>query len=360
MKRIPGSLRLWPLEPRERRRRQARLVGSPRTHLAAFAGAFGLALAVWLTEGDTRPTGGAPTLWEHDLEDLVAITYRSETSRLTIAPREIDGHSLLWAHESRAESPSSAGEGAAPRLAQRTEDAGFPLGASGREVARALARLQPVRELPPIGAADAFAYGFGPRNASLTIDFGAGANRLLIGARVPAGEERYAALLPPAGLESDERADELAGARLVVLPRSLMTPLTIGEGALRLRVLHEFAPDRVAHATLEVSGSEARAERDDAGGWSAAEGGDIGWSEVVAERLELLAIAGFAAPPQPDSLRLLVRASYHDEEGTRLGWVELFAERQGVGYWVATELTGVPAVAEPTLAGRVEAALPAS
>ena len=300
---------------------------SPRTagargYAAALVIALAAAAVLRFTADPGAADAGRTALWEHKLSELAAVTYSSSTLQLDIRPLSADGGEHLIAVEN--------GAGRTLR---------YPLGDFGREAVAELAVLRPVRDLGPLDG-DPAVYGLGGGSARLTVDFGDELMEIFVGREVPAGEERFA----------------LLGPRLVALAGDLITPFELGQGALRVRRLHEFPWSSVRGITLSVDGRSGALTRETGGGWTVAEG--VSQAAVrLAERSWQLAVLGFEPPPMAERLGTLVNLGYRDAEGNELGWVELMKDLETDTYWVTSERTVFPALADATLARRVEESL---
>jgi hypothetical protein len=137
--------------------------------------------------------------------------------------------------------------------------------------------------------------------------------------------------------------------------------LLTGSGAVRERRVHYFSDSDVARVRVEALGRERVSDRRVRDPRAPAV-----WTPVDApdevdqtfanfmERVGQLAIQGFDAQPDPDSLERLVRIEYSAEAGEGLGFLELFRGSVPGSYYLTSERTRIPAEAIALLAQRVE------
>lgn len=322
-------------------------MGRVRTYAVACGCAVVAAAVVRFTdEGDSIQTSDSAALWEYHPSEVVELVYESGGALLRVRPDTVGGRHAWWAVETDSTGTRS-----------------YPLGSAGREVIRSLVELRPARDL---GTVDSLAglhpFGLDRPSARLLIDFGRDERELWLGKRVPAGEERYA-LLVRGGSAPGGSAGGRAGAasvgpsKLVALHASMILPLELGQGALRVRRLHDFLEGRVSTVRFTVDAREGRLERRPDGSW-AVEGSRPAPSRELLEHAWRLAISEFRPIPGEGELRKLVSVWYADAQRGDLGWLELFKEAgERPAYWLATERTGVPALADPVSAARVEEAI---
>jgi hypothetical protein len=130
---------------------------------------------------------------------------------------------------------------------------------------------------------------------------------------------------------------------------------------VRERRVHSFPDADVAQVRIEAAGGERaldRRIRDPRAPavWTpldAPESADQTFANFM-ERVGQLAIQGFDAQPDPDSLERLVRIEYFGEDGEALGFLELFRGPLAGDYYLSSERTRIPAEAIALLAQRVE------
>ena len=222
----------------------------------------------------------------------------------------------------------------------------FPVGAPGHTLVGRLAALRVIRDLGVVSPEMITQFGLDELDERITVTFRDGQRELVLGDSIFGSPARY--VLEPA-----------TGAGYVVA-NDIVTPLRIGEGAIRERFLHLFADGDVATVRVTSSAGERAMARDESGSWTPVDGGQP--NEAFAnfmQRVGQLAIGGYGADPAPETLRLLLRVDYMDAEGATLGFLEMLRDdgAEMDSYLIRSERTRVLAYAVTTLAERVEQGL---
>ncbi len=276
---------------------------------------------------------GLPLMWERDTADFRVLDYGSPELQLTIERRAADGDDYYyWGIQ------TLAGESSEPLE--------FPVGWSGRALVPRVAAMRVLRDLGTLSPDQRVSYGIEDSEISIAVGFTDERRELVVGDSVFGGHDHYAM--------------ELATGRGMVISREIVNPLQLGEGSVRERLVHDFATDRVATAVVKAERGERTMERTGENEWTApgATDPDPGFANFM-ERVEALAIEGFADLPAEESLRLLLRIDYLDGDGDSLAFMELLrddsAERPT--HYIRSERTRIIARAHGILTDRVEQAL---
>jgi len=305
-----------------------------RIHAGLFVVAAVAAFLTWNRETVSEADRGLILAWDRDTLDVAAVHYRSPVADLLIERRTDADGDFLWAVESGERHPDALE---------------YPVGAPGHTLVGRLASLRVIRDLGELSPERMARYGLADAEERIAVRFDDELRELVVGDSIFGGGDRYAA--------------ELATGVGYVIPRDLVNPLRIGEGAIRERWLHHFQDADVA--TVQVvtgTGDQPRTmARSESGDWTGPESTepDAGFANLM-ERIGQLAIAGYGVDPSSLGNPIpLLRVDYIDAEGSALGFVELFrdASAERDGYYIRSERTRVVAHAVTTLAERVEQGL---
>lgn len=305
-----------------------------RIHAGLFVVAAVAAFLTWNREAVSEADRGLTLAWDRDSVDVASVYYQSPAMDLLIERRTDADGDFLWAVESRAAQPDVLE---------------YPVGAPGHTLVGRLAGLRVIRDLGQLSPEQMARYGLADAEERITVRLGGELRELVVGDSIFGGADRYAAE-PATGVG-------------YVIPADIVNPLRIGEGAIRERWLHHFQDADVATVRVVAgTGGEPRTmARGEAGEWTGPESAepDAGFANLM-ERVGQLAIAGYGVDPSALGSPIpLLRVDYIDEEGSTLGFVELFrdagAERDP--YYIRSERTRVLARAVTTLAERVEQGL---
>lgn len=249
--------------------------------------------------------GGRNALWKAAADGVRGITFETR-GRLVILERREDG---LWG---RVERPSPDGSGASVRE--------FPLAPEGKDLFAALAAPVPLRAVGPLDPTTRARYGLD--DGTLTVDAGA-SHTLMVGSRVMAGNDRYAA---------DRRARAV-----VILPAAMIDPLDQPE-RLALRRLVDLDEKAVSRLVAARGDRSREAARDPAGGWKVS-GGDSDEAYLAEE----IARAAFRLVPSDfapaDRAREMSPAGRVTLTAGSAASVDLELYARGEEYWVKTPLT---------------------
>lgn len=305
-----------------------------RIHAGLFVVAAVAAFLTWNRETVSEADRGLILAWDRDTTDVASVQYQSPVADLLIERRTDADGDFLWAVESGERHPDALE---------------YPVGAPGHTLVGRLASLRVIRDLGELSPEQLARYGLVDAEERIAVRFGDELRELVVGDSIFGGGDRYAAE-PATGVG-------------YVIPRDLVNPLRIGEGAIRERWLHHFQDAEVAAVRVVTgTGGEPRTmARGEAGEWTGPESAepDAGFANLM-ERIGQLAIAGYGVDPSSLGSPLpLLRVDYIDAEGSTLGFMELFrdagAERDP--YYIRSERTRVLARAVTTLAERVEQGL---
>ena len=365
-----------------------------KLHAIFFAVALVTALLTWTREQVDESEQGFALAWDRDSLQVASVHYRGPSREVTVERRVGEDGDFLWATEvtqtdegtrqASAEATVDA-PGAAPVAADTApaplDTLQYPVGVPGHTLVARLARLRVIRDMGVLSPQDTERFGLEDPAERILLRFGDGARELLVGDSAFGGSDRYAV---------DPATD--AG---YVVGHDIVGPLSIGQGALRERWLHRFSDPDVAAVRVAIpTGASREMARTEAGEWvaSARDGGgrdggardggaardaDNGGNDGAPEnatssqgtpdaafanfmqRVNQLAIGGYGADPNPESTRSLLFVEFFDDDGDRIGFVELLhdnlADRDP--YYVRSETTRVVAHAVTSLAERVAQAL---
>ena len=302
-----------------------------RAHVAFFAVAVIATLLTW-----NRDTSGAadrdlPVVWERDTTDVLGVHYRTPTLDLRVERRSDDDGAFLWGNQTRAGLASLE----------------FPVGAEGHALLTVLSVLQVERELGQLSDERKTRYGLVDSGHLLSVRFDDGQRELVVGDSVFGSGDRYA-------LESATGVG-------YVLSRHLIGVLEGGDGALRERVAHHFAPVDIGAVRISGPAGERRMARTEEGDWTEIDGGspDTGFGNFM-ERVGLLSVGeGYADPPSPGDLTLILRMDYVSVDAEPLGFFELLHDGGSPlkTYFLVSETTRIPGRVPRLLAERVEQAV---
>jgi len=311
---------------------------SVRVHAVLLLLAAVAAFLTWTREAPTAEQLERPLIWERDTTDIIAVTYRSGERQLDIEKREDGGEVFLWGTEVRLSlSPDSGG----------ADTLVFPVGQPGAAVMNGFSEFRVLREFGAVSPERIADFGLDEPDGRVTVRFGDGSRVIEVGDAVYGGTDRYG-------------RDQATGSAYV-LPSDLIGPLQTGSGAVRERRVHYFPDADVARVRVEALGRERvldRRIRDPRAPavWTPVdlpEEADQTFANFM-ERVGQLAIQGFDAQPDPESLESLVRIEYSGEDSEALGFLELFRGPLPGDYYLSSERTRVPAGAIALLAQRVE------
>ncbi|HEY8144116.1 MAG TPA: DUF4340 domain-containing protein [Kofleriaceae bacterium] len=250
--------------------------------------------------------GGRNALWKAAADGVRGVTFETR-GRLVVLERRDDG---LWG---RVERPSPDGTGASVRE--------FPLAPEGKDLFAALAEPVPLRAVGPLDPTTRARYGLD--DGTLTVDVGSASHTLMVGSRVMAGNDRYAA-------ERRARA-------VVILPAAMMDPLDQPE-RLALRRLVDLDEKAVSRLVAARGDRSREAERDPAGGWKVS-GGDSEeayLAEEIARAAFRLVPSDFAPADRAKEMSPAGRVTLTAGSAASVD-LELYA--RGEEYWVKTPLT---------------------
>lgn len=303
-----------------------------RIHIVLFAVAAVGALLTWTRD---RPVGEDEPImrvWDRDSTDVRLVHYRTEEMDLRIERRTDPDGDFLWGTQ-------IAGTDGPDTL-------DFPIGPAGRLLVERIAQLRTLRELGSLSPEMTNELGIDGSIQRLLVRFTDEERELVLGDNVLGLPDQYA-YEPATGLG-------------YVLPRHVVESLADGEEHIRERWVHHFAPEDVAEVRVDVAGRvRVMSPMEQAGEWTEVGGStpDLAFATFM-QRVNELAIDGFAVRPAPGSVRLLLRVDYVGREGQRLGFLELMRDdSQEVAYFLRSETTRVPAQAMSFLAARVEEGL---
>ena len=305
-----------------------------RIHAGLFIVAAVAAFLTWNRDTVSEADRGLILAWDRDTTDVVSVHYQAPAMNLLIERRTDADGDFLWAIESGA---------------QRPDALEYPVGAPGHTLVGRLASLRVIRDLGELSPEQLTRYGLAGVGERIAVRFDDELRELVLGDSIFGGGDRY--------------ATEPATGVGYVIPRDIVNPLRIGEGAIRERWLHHFQDGDVATVRVVAgAGGEPRTmARGESGDWTGPESAepDAGFANLM-ERVGQLAIAGYGVDPSSLGNPVpLLRVDYLDAEGSALGFVELLrdvgAERDP--YYIRSERTRVLAEAVTTLAERVEQGL---
>ncbi len=313
---------------------QPSLFRALRFHAALFVVAVVAAILTWNRDIVPADERARPLAWQRDTTEVVSVRLVHPEIDMEIQRRVDDRGDFLWGTQVTGAT-----------LADTLE---FPAGAPAHTLVGRLAGLRVIRELGPLSPVMQTEFGLDEPWGTLTVNFGDEERTLLLGDSTFASTDRYA-------------ADQATWSGYVV-PGDVVSPLRIGQGALRERWLHRFQSDEVSRVRLSGRAGERLMTLGESGAWSPGSGGDV--DEAFAnfmQRVDQLAIAGYGDTPLPDMLSSIMMLEYLDADGNNLGFVELLRETDpgDQPYFIRSETTRVVARAVRTLAERVEQGLEA-
>ena len=304
-----------------------------KAHIALFAIAVVATLLTWNRDQVSESARDMALVWRHDSTDFKQFHYSNSALDLRVE-RRTDGHGpFYWGFETRGN-----------RSAEPLE---FPVGGSSSLLIPRLVTLYALRDLGTLSSERQARFGLADTDVQLTVEFADQRRELVVGDSVFGGADRYIM--------------ERATGRGYVISRQIMNQIELGEGALRVRMLHNFPVREVARVRVAAgAGRERTMARTESDEWAEPGGDtpDAGFANFM-ERVDQLAIEGYDSLPPANRLRLVLRLDYLDDEGDALGFVELLrddmAERNV--YFLRTENTRIIARAHSVLTERVEQAV---
>ena len=303
-----------------------------RIHIVLFAVAAIGAMLTWTRDRSIGEDELVVRVWDRDSADVRLVHYRTEEMDLRIERRTDQDGDFLWGTQ-------IAGTDGPDTL-------DFPIGPAGRGLVERIARLRTLRELGPLSPEMMSELGVEGSIRRLLVRFTDEERELVLGDNVLGLPDQYA-FEPATGLG-------------YVLPRQVVEPLANGEGHVRERSVHHFALEDIAEVRVDVAGRlRAMSPMEQTGEWTEVGGStpDLAFATFM-QRVNELAIEGFAVRPAPESVRLLLRVDYIGREGEPLGFLELMRDdSQENAYFLRSETTRVPAQAMGFLAVRVEEGL---
>ena len=304
-----------------------------KAHLALFVAAVVATVVAWNRDEVAEAARDLALVWQRDTTDFRALHYRGPTLDLRIERRADRDGPFYWAVRTRHRESRDSLE--------------FPVGWSGAAVVPRLTVLRALRDLGTPSTEQLASYGLADSEVRLTVEFNDGRRELVVGDSVFGGEDRY--VLEP------------ATGRGYVISRDAISPIELGEGALRERAVHNFRPNDVAEVRVAAGPDRERTMvRTESGEWMEPDGDapDIGFGNFM-ERVDDLAIEGYDSLPSREELRLVLRMEYLDDDGDALGFVELLRDDppERDAYYLRSETTRILARAHSILTERVEQAV---
>lgn len=304
-----------------------------RIHIILFALAAIGALLTWTRDRSFDEDETIMRVWDRDSADVRLVHYRTGEIDLRIERRTDQDGDFLWGTQ-------IAGTDGPDTL-------DFPIGPAGRGLVARISRLRTLREMGPLSPEMANELGIDGSIQRLLVRFTDEDRELILGDSVFGLPDQYA-FEPATGLG-------------YVLPRQVVQPLANGEGHVRERWVHHFALEDVAEVRVEVAGRvRVMSPMEQPGEWTEVGGStpDLAFATFM-QRVNELAIEGFAVRPAPGSVSMLVRVDYVGREGEPLGFLELMRDdgSEEEDYFLRSETTRVPAQAMSFLAARVEEGL---
>ncbi|MCI0436756.1 MAG: DUF4340 domain-containing protein [Gemmatimonadetes bacterium] len=344
-----------------------------------------VAFVTWTAEDRPASDDAAVVVWDRAQGDVARVSYSALNRLVELERRGAGDDAHIWGKETltlapppadtaradsiarsaaaaatvgRSATPPDSGvtrDTAAARVnqapAKTTQVEEYPVGEQGEDLLERLDKLRAVRDLGAVTDAKRSAYGLAEAEPKLTIYFRNGEQRTFtLGKNVVGGGDRYA-------LDVDRN-------RVYVLPIALLQSLEGGSSMLRLMKYQPFEPNQVASVTLRAGNAERSVHRRTVGSpptpiWTRAGSTtpDPAYGNFM-EQLDRLWVSRYATNVAPDTLQLILRASYLNEDGRALGFLELLRTRAANDasplYFMRTSRTIVLGEVYGPLAERVE------
>jgi hypothetical protein len=330
-------------------------------HATLLLAALLTAFITWTGDDGPARNDASTVIWERNPTEVAAVVFQTGNRSLELQRRGAGDAAHVWTRETLPEPPppaplptdstakpdSAAAPATPPPPRMRTDE--FPAGKRSEEIFKSLATLRVERDLGRVDAKKREEYGLNKSDAKLTIRFRDRAERsFALGNTVVGGGGRYAL---------DGSAN-----RVYVLSSDLLRSLEPGSGELRLTELHDFEISRLAAVAVHAAGGERRMQRRTASSppqviWTepGSERTDQAFSNFM-EQLNQLWISRFAPEVSSDSLQIVIRIEYFDDDGDRLSTLELFRTRGNAPrtYYMRTPRTIVPGEVYAPLGDRIE------
>jgi uncharacterized protein DUF4340 len=327
-------------------------------HATLLVAALLTAFVTW-TRGDSPARDDASIrIWNRSPAEVTAVVFQAGDRSLELQRRVSGNIAHVWTKETLPEPPAppppptdsaardsaKAQTPAPPRL--RTDE--YPAGKRSDAIFESLARMRVERDLGAVDAKKRTEYGLDKSDAKLTIRFRDRTQRAFsLGNTVVGGGGRYAL---------DGSAN-----RVYVLSSDMLRSLEPGSGELRLTELHAFEPSRLAAVTIHAGGGQRRMQRRTSTTppqniWTqpGSEQPDQAFTNFM-EQLNQLWISRFAVDVSADSLETVLRVEYFDDDGDRIGSLDLFRTRTAPRvYYMRTPRTIVPGEIYAPLGERIE------
>ena len=310
-------------------------------HAVLLAVALVAAWLTWTRDESVTSEDFQTTVWSANPEAIESVTYTGSDRYLSLSRRNEDGEDYLWGLELRRTRDSAGVAVPSP-----PDTAVFPVNDSGEDLIRFLAPLRALRDLgtlESLGAERQAEYEITTPSDTLVVRLRNGEEeRLLLGGAVFGGNGRYA--LTP----DDGRVYAVSG-----IPISLLEG---GRPRFEDTRLHAFYLNDVERVVLETGGSQRVRVR------TGGTGAETTWAPPddpaqtdatfgnFMNRVAALRTMGFVGTLPEDSLELLVRLEYQQDDGDPMGTFELFRGPEGSGegdpaletpFYVRTERTRV-------------------
>jgi hypothetical protein len=280
-----------------------------------------VAFVTW-TAGERPETDDTLTaVWDHDADDVTALTYRSRARTIAIERRHVGDVDQLWAVQmdsvQRATPDTVPGDStAAPGRLE------YPVGDEGEDVVAGVAQLRVIRDLGAATAEKRATYGLSDSASVLTLRLRNRAERTLaIGSPVLGGGSVY--------------VQDMRSNRIYVIPIDLLRPLEMGSDMLRLMKVQRFEPEQVATVTVRAGAAQRTMRRRPQLGspvpqWTALDNEriDEAFGNFMAQ-VDQLWIARYVPDASADTLQPIIRVDYHASDSDALGYLELFRTRAG-------------------------------
>lgn len=317
-------------------------------HTVLLAVALGLAWATWTRDEEVDTEGLPVIVWRVDPDAVDSLTYTSGDRSLVVTWRSDDGERYLWGREVRV-LPASVDSAGEPLPAPPPDTSVFPIGEQGEDLLQRLAPLRALRDLGSLDADGEEEYGLAEPEDTLVVTVeGGDQERLLLGSPVFGSTDRYA-LDPATG-----RAYAVSG--------EFVQTLESGRVRLQDRDLHGFDMSRVDRVVLTTPGSQRVRVRTGSGpqaGWAPPDEPDRTDATFVnfMGRVETLRVLDYHPELDADSLELLARLEYLDDDGDQLGVLEFYrrngSAEEDTAYYLRTERTRILARVNVPVAERV-------
>ena len=306
----------------------------PIIHGILLIAVLAFAYQTWTREKKVEPKTGKVEVWSKAADSLQVVLFETKDRTLRIERKSDDGKPYLWGKETRvsrrrkpkpkpAKDQDAGPIPAEPEEEIKTSTREFPAGDAADELFANFAKFRALRDLGELTDAEREEYKLAESTDNITAIFADGPRSLILGGRIYGSSDRYV-------LDTDNNHGyAVAG--------TVLSGLSSGETALRLKNLHAFDPNKVASAEVNTGAGVKRdlvrttvkGPKGDSKGWADA-ATPAKADQTLAnffDNLAKLRPSQFMLEVTADTLVAMVTIEYRGADGKTMGRFELFRSK---------------------------------